>query len=252
MSDSTSVVVKIERDNGNGLLCSLYLADGRCEGPFHDSVVSLCDLYVGAMWSEELSTRIRFEEAVFAGREYALQYLSYAAHTTFEVLRHLVRKRGLPEDVAHKVIQWLEREHFLQDQALCERLIQQAISSGARESSLMLEQRLRRRGLPASMIRAALATADFAEFEGALHAAERKLPDIDRKLARAEARVQEKSSESNEENRNYWGADEADSSLSVAEKTKRRNLLASYLARKGYSRVTVEQVLSALEAAETE
>lgn len=247
-------IERVEAEAGSSLLRLLYLTDGRCAGPFHAYTLLNCEIRVGSHWSEETELWVQSAEQERSAREYALVYVAQSAHSAFEVVRYLTKKRSVAKDVAERVVARLMEDGYLNDRALCERIVEQVLVSRARESRQALTYRLRRKGIAVSIVAEVLEEHTFPEYEGALDAATRKLPEIDRKLSRATIRTGEQypDEEQMENDEALFGQPRQTKTAKTVSPqmlaTKRKAALASYLARKGYGSDTIVAVLESLLA----
>lgn len=231
-------------------------------GPIHFSVVSADDLFVGALMSEERIAQVLAAQKQKVLREAALLYLSYGAHTLTELDKYLQRKVGATSAEAKPVMDRLVEEGYADDRALCERLVQQSLEAGAKESQEALRHRLLRRGLPGDMVREVLSDSHYDEYEGALRSGRKKLAEIERKELRQRASFRVEADPGQGEDHHFrtrwersgdeetleWDEDEgAQVGLSAwAIRQKKRVSLSGYLARKGYRQATVTRVLDQL------
>lgn len=218
-------------------LQEIHLSDGRILGPLHRRTVEQFAIVTGMTLDEDSESKLMASERKRLLREAALTYLSYSAHTSAEVIRYLKRKFPAAAIEAQGVVDQLLVDGYLDDRALCERVVQQSLAQGAKESRQALQYRLLRRGLGKDLIQEVLSTeGQYEEYTGALQLAQKKLAEIDRKLAARKGKVLD--------------ADDAVADDMDVEQWRvagrRRSQLAGYLARKGYAPTTIGRIIEEL------
>lgn len=221
------VIERVVQGAGTPSERCIELVSGDVAGPYHVLDVLSCDVHAGDLFDASLQHRLERSRMVRQGRDMALKYMAMAAHSRFEVQRYLALKRGIPPAVAESLVQSLKQEGYLDDLALCLRLVEQAGMQTHPPGTMALSQRLQRRGLDKETIRAALAQAGYEEFDGALGQGERKLPELRARVQRLLCK-------------------KGNSGDGRQELYRLRESLAGFLARKGYGQETVRAVVERL------
>lgn len=236
----------------------IHLSDGQVIGPIHIRTITSRDLFVGMPVDAGSVDALLAAEDKRILRDAALAHLGYSARSAAELARYLTRKNASAAVHVQAVIDELIADGYLDDRALCERLVQQSAGQAVRESRQALKYRLSRRGIARDVIEQVLADeAEHDEYQGALQLGRKKLAEIDRKVARQLERWNGVES-TDRDGRTDLGAAPADEELltvrarrarqpdSLAADHKRRAGVAGYLARKGYAHDTIMRVLETL------
>jgi len=221
------VILRVVQGAGAPSERLVELVSGDAAGPYHVLDVLSCAIHSGDMFDASLQGRLGRARTLREGREAALKYMAMAAHSRFEVQRYLSQKRGIPPEVAESLVRTMEQEGYLDDLVLCLRLVEQAGMQTNPPGTMALSQRLQRRGLDKETIREALTQAGYEEFDGALGHAERKLPEL---RSRVQKLLSKKGNPGDGRQELY----------------RLRELLAGFLARKGYGQGTVRAVVQRL------
>jgi SOS response regulatory protein OraA/RecX len=212
----------------------VYTEKGELAGIFHVSSLIRMDIGAGSVLTPEVFTELRITELRRAARDRALGYLATRDRTAAEVARYLGKKPqpGFEKAVVRAVVEELREEGLLNDRVLAARLADQAAARAVRgESRRMVFGRMRRRGISARDAREALGEHPVDEWPGALALARRKLAEMDRKAERAGGQAGDKVTSPRLHAEAYRRS------------RRRRDALAGYLARKGYTSATIRKVV---------
>ncbi len=217
-----SIAALLERGKSSYIV---RLTDGRCYGPFKESVLVECLVKRGRLWTQALEQELAYAQQLATAKESAVFYLSHASHTEAEVRRYLKVKKRIGSKEIHETVQWLRDSGWLDDEALGERIVQRFRENPGSESERSLKARLMRRGIDSNTVASVLAGETLDEYPGALKLGRKRLDLIDYKLSRSL---------------------EGDYGSRIPRDSERRRLLMAYLARKGYAQGTVMRVIQTL------
>ena len=133
-------------------------------------------LRVGQVLTRDEVQSLQAEDAAEMAYERCLRYLSYRARSTEEVRRYLRRKQ-VPEDVAERVIERLERAHLLDDAAFAREWVENRETFRPR-SKFALKMELREKGVASRFTEEAIEGLD--ERASAMRAADRQAQRLSR------------------------------------------------------------------------
>ncbi len=207
-------ITSIARQKKDSNRVSIFL-DGEFAFGIHQDVLLEHGLHTGQVLSPEDVLLIQHADQYYVARTVALNYASQRPRTVHEV-RQKLRQKSYEDAVIDAVTDRLTTLHYLDDATYARNYVRGRVN-GRGYGPRRIQQELRRRGVDAAIIEAALAEE----------------LDVDHVLENARKQAAKRWTQLQRE----------------ADPYKRRRKLQDYLMRRGFRHDTIRSVIEALESA---